>query len=69
MEYIRGMKRTHRCAELSVADNGKEVVLMGWVQRRRDLGALVFVTLRDRSGIIQVVFNSDTNPQLHEKAL
>jgi aspartyl-tRNA synthetase len=69
MENIRGMKRTHRCAELSVADNGKEVVLMGWVQRRRDLGALVFVTLRDRSGIIQVVFNSDTNPQLHEKAL
>lgn len=69
MENIQGMKRTHRCAELSVADNGKEVVLMGWVQRRRDLGALVFVTLRDRSGIIQVVFNNDTNPELHEKAL
>ncbi len=69
MENIQGMKRTHRCAELTVADNGKEVVLMGWVQRRRDLGALVFVTLRDRSGIIQVVFNSDTNPELHEKAL
>lgn len=69
MENIRGMKRTHRCAELSVADAGKEVVLMGWVQRRRDLGALVFVTLRDRSGIIQVVFNSETNPELHAKAL
>jgi len=63
------MKRTHRCGELTVADAGKEVVLMGWVQRRRDLGALVFITLRDRSGIIQVVFNSETNPELHEKAL
>jgi len=69
MENIRGMKRTHRCAELTAADKGKEVVLMGWVQRRRDLGALIFVTLRDRSGIIQVVFNSETNPELHEKAL
>ncbi|MGI6085330.1 MAG: aspartate--tRNA ligase [Acetivibrionales bacterium] len=69
MENIQGMKRSHRCAELSVADVGKEVVLMGWAQRRRDLGALVFITLRDRSGIIQVVFNSDTNPGLHEKAL
>lgn len=69
MENIQGMKRTHRCAELTVADAGKEVVLMGWAQRRRDLGALVFVTLRDRSGIIQVVFNSETNPELHEKAL
>lgn len=69
MENIRGMKRTHRCAELTVSDAGKEVVLMGWVQRRRDLGALVFVTLRDRSGIIQVVFNSETNPELHAKAL
>ena len=69
MENISGMKRTHRCAELTAADKGREVVLMGWVQRRRDLGALVFVTLRDRSGIIQVVFNSETDPQLHEKAL
>lgn len=69
MENIRGMKRTHRCAELTAADAGKEVVLMGWAQRRRDLGALVFVTLRDRSGIMQVVFNSETNPELHEKAL
>ncbi len=69
MENIQGMKRSHRCAELTVADAGKEVVLMGWAQRRRDLGALVFVTLRDRSGIMQVVFNSETNPELHEKAL
>ncbi len=69
MENIKGMKRTHRCAELAASDAGKEVVLMGWVQKRRDLGALVFVTLRDRSGIIQVVFNSETNPELHDKAI
>ncbi len=69
MENIQGMKRTHRCAELTAGDAGSEVVLMGWVQKRRDLGALVFVTLRDRSGIIQVVFNSETNPELHDKAL
>ncbi|NLU53737.1 MAG: aspartate--tRNA ligase [Clostridiaceae bacterium] len=68
MENIIGMKRTHRCAELTVKDAGKEVVLMGWVQKRRDLGALIFVTLRDRSGIMQVVFNSETDPALHEKA-
>ncbi len=69
MENIQGMKRTHRCAELIAEDAGKEVVLMGWAQRRRDLGALVFITLRDRSGIMQVVFNNETNPELHEKAL
>ncbi len=68
METIKGMTRTHRCAELTVADAGKEVVLMGWVQRRRDLGALIFITLRDRSGIMQVVFNSETEPELHKKA-
>ncbi|HOL85025.1 aspartate--tRNA ligase [Thermoclostridium caenicola] len=67
-ETLKGMKRTHRCTELTTADVGKEVVVMGWVQRRRDLGKLIFVTLRDRSGIIQVVFNSETNPELHEKA-
>lgn len=62
------MKRTHRCTELKLSDVGREVVVMGWVQRRRDLGKLIFVTLRDRSGIIQVVFNSETNPELHAKA-
>jgi len=69
MENIQGMKRTHRCAELSTAQVGEEVVLMGWVQKRRDLGKLIFVTLRDRSGIIQIVFNSETDPALHERAV
>jgi len=68
-ESMKGLKRTHRCTELTVSDVGKEVVVMGWVQRRRDMGKLIFVTLRDRSGIIQVVFNSETDPELHAKAL
>lgn len=69
MENIKDFKRTDMCGELTAADDGKDVVLMGWVQRRRDLGALIFVTLRDRTGIIQIVFNSDTDPELHDKAL
>ena len=68
MENLQGMKRTHRCTELSPADIGREVVVMGWVQKRRDLGKLIFIALRDRSGIIQVVFNSEIDPALHEKA-
>ena len=67
-ENLQGMKRTHRCTELSATDCGREVVVMGWVQKRRDLGKLIFIALRDRSGIIQVVFNSETDPALHEKA-
>ena len=63
------LRRTHMCGNLRMENLGEEVDLMGWVQRRRDLGALLFVTLRDRSGIIQVVFNSDTDKSLHDKAI
>lgn len=59
-ESICGLKRTHYCTEVTVNDVGKEVTVMGWVQRRRDLGKLIFVSLRDRSGIIQVVFSDET---------
>jgi len=62
------MRKTHSCCELGVKDVGKEVVLMGWVQRRRDHGGVVFVDLRDREGITQVVFNPLVDKQVHEKA-
>jgi aspartyl-tRNA synthetase len=62
------MKRTHHCNALTAKDVGKEVVVMGWVQRRRDHGGVIFVDLRDREGITQVVFNPEVNKDVHEKA-
>ncbi|MBP5729880.1 MAG: aspartate--tRNA ligase [Clostridia bacterium] len=67
-EFITGMKRTNYCTELSAADAGKRVVVNGWVQKTRNLGSLVFVDLRDRSGIVQLVFDSDTDKDLFDKA-
>lgn len=67
-DKLNDMRRTHHCNALSVADVGKEVVLMGWVQRRRDHGGVIFVDLRDREGITQVVFNPEFHPDIHEKA-
>src|SRR5229473_2786006 len=56
------------CGALRASDAGKKAVLMGWVNRRRDLGNLVFIDVRDRTGVTQVVFNKERNPALHEKA-
>lgn len=67
-ETIYGMKRTHMCTQLSEADVNKKVVVMGWVQKRRNLGSLLFVDLRDRTGLIQIVFNSETDSELFNKA-
>jgi len=62
------MRRTHHCWELGAADVDKEVVLMGWVHRRRDHGGVIFVDLRDREGITQVVFNPIVDKKIHAKA-
>ena len=68
-ESMMGLKRTHRCAELSEANIGERVTIMGWVQKNRNKGGLVFVDVRDRSGIIQVVCEEgSTAPEIIEKA-
>lgn len=68
IESLGDLKRTHYCGELNQADVGREVVLMGWVQRRRDHGGLVFIDLRDRTGVIQVVFNPEEDHETHERS-
>ena len=68
-ESMNGLKRTHRCAELTLANAGEKVTVMGWVQKNRNKGGLVFVDLRDRSGILQLIFEEGvTAPELIEKA-
>ncbi|MBW1940883.1 MAG: aspartate--tRNA ligase, partial [Deltaproteobacteria bacterium] len=67
-DMLGEMRRTHTCGELGLKDVGSEVVLMGWVQRRRDHGGVIFIDFRDREGITQIVFNPETNQALHAKA-
>src|SRR5210317_630690 len=68
MESMGNMKRTHFCNDLGQADIDQEVTLMGWVLRRRDHGGVIFIDLRDRHGITQVVFNPELNAEIHAKA-
>ena len=67
-DVLGELRRTHNCCELGAGDVGKEVVLMGWVQRRRDHGGVIFIDLRDRKGLTQIVFNPGIDENLHKKA-
>ena len=62
------MRRTHSCNDLTSANIGEEVTLMGWVLRRRDHGGVIFIDLRDRHGLTQVIFNPEVNAEIHAKA-
>ncbi|MBZ5699230.1 MAG: aspartate--tRNA ligase [Acidobacteriia bacterium] len=68
LDSLGTLQRTHYCGNLRAADAGKEVVLMGWVHRRRDLGNLIFIDLRDRSGLAQIVFNKEQQAAAHARA-
>lgn len=67
-EFLTGMKRTCYCGTLSSADIGQEVVVCGWTQRQRDLGQLIFIDLRDRTGIVQLAFDDKTDKEVFDKA-
>ena len=68
-ETMKGLKRTHRCGELSSANIGETATVMGWVQKQRNKGGIIFVDLRDRAGILQVIFEeSDCGSENFEKA-
>lgn len=68
MDTMAGLKRTHSCNNVTKEQAGEEIVLCGWVSRRRDHGGLIFVDLRDRSGLIQVVFSPEVNIEAFRKA-
>lgn len=68
LDRMDGMKRSHYCGTLTKNEIGKEVVVCGWVQRQRDLGSLIFVDLRDRTGIIQLAFDEKTEKDVFSKA-
>jgi len=68
LDFLGDLKRTHYCGALRASDAGKPAIVLGWVARRRDLGNLLFLDVRDRTGIVQIVFNKETQPEAHAKA-
>src|SRR3954454_12976612 len=68
LDFLGEMRRTHSCGDLRPSDVGRTALLMGWVHRRRDLGGVIFIHLRDRDGITQLVFDESKNKEAHERA-
>ena len=68
LDFLGDLRRTHTCGQLRPSDAGKRALVMGWVHRRRDLGKVIFIHLRDRDGVTQVVFNEGVNPDVHDRA-
>ena len=68
LDLLGNLQRTHRCGELRLSADGQQVVVMGWVNRRRDHGNLIFLDMRDRGGIVQIVLDKELCPEAHAKA-
>jgi aspartyl-tRNA synthetase len=68
LDFLGDLRRTNTCGELRASDAGRRALLMGWVHRRRDLGGVIFIHLRDRDGVTQLVFHEDVDPEVHRKA-
>jgi aspartyl-tRNA synthetase len=68
LDFVGDLRRTHSCGQLRPEDAGKRAVVMGWVHRRRDLGKVIFIHLRDRDGVTQIVFDEGLNQVVHDRA-
>ena len=68
LDFLGDLQRSHMCGQLRAADAGSRALIMGWVHRRRDLGGVIFIHLRDRDGITQVVFREGADEAVHAKA-
>ncbi|MGH9831258.1 MAG: OB-fold nucleic acid binding domain-containing protein, partial [Blastocatellia bacterium] len=68
LDPLGNLRRSHYCGALRTEHAGETITLMGWVHRRRDFGPLIFIDMRDREGLVQVVFNEEKNPEAHKKA-
>ena len=68
LDFLGELRRTHTCGELRAKDAGSRALIMGWVHRRRDLGGVIFIHLRDRDGVSQAVFHTDVDAEVHSKA-